>query len=100
MTIRQPKPQLPQAELLAIAGLHYLADDGERLGRFLTLTGIGPADLRAAAGEPHLLAAVLEYLLGDEPLLLAFCANGGQSADDVQHAWDLLVREDARRRHA
>ncbi len=60
------------AETLAIDALGFLAEDGEILGRFLTSTGLGPETLRAAASEPGFLAAVLEYLLADEALLLVF----------------------------
>jgi len=60
------------AEALALHALAFLAEDPERLGRFLALTGIGPADLKARAGEPEFLGGVLDHLLGDERLLLAF----------------------------
>ena len=60
------------AEELAISALAYLAGNPEALGRFLSLTGIGPADLRAAAREPGFLAGVLEFFLADESMLLAF----------------------------
>ncbi len=36
---------------------------------------MGPHNLRAAAGDPGFLAAVLDYLLGDERLLVAFAAD-------------------------
>jgi hypothetical protein len=62
------------AEILAIQALAFLASDGERLGRFLELTGIGPDDVRAAAREPHFLAAVLDHIAGYEPLLRDFVA--------------------------
>ncbi len=61
------------AERLAVAALSFLAEDPEALGDFLTATGLGPETLRAAAGEPGFLVAVLEYLMGDESLLLVFC---------------------------
>lgn len=64
-----------EAETLGINALQFLASDPERLGRFLALTGIGPAELKASAGEPHLLAAVLDHLLRDESLLLVFAAE-------------------------
>lgn len=60
------------AEALAVAALSYLAEDPETLGGFLGATGLGPETLRAAASEPGFLAAVLEYLMGDETLLLVF----------------------------
>ncbi|WP_026782225.1 DUF3572 domain-containing protein [Pleomorphomonas koreensis] len=60
------------AEQLAISALSHLAGNPDALGRFLSLSGIGPADLRAAAREPGFLAGVLEFFLADESLLLAF----------------------------
>lgn len=60
------------AETLAISALSFLAEDGETLGRFLTATGLGPETLREAASSPGFLVAVLEFLLGDESLLLVF----------------------------
>jgi hypothetical protein len=65
------------AEILAIQALGFLAQDPERLGRFLELTGLGPGDIRAAAGEPHFLAAVLDHIAGYEPLLNDFVAETG-----------------------
>ena len=61
-----------EAEGLAISALAYLAGNPDALGRFLSLSGIGPADLRMAAREPGFLAGVLEFFLADESLLLSF----------------------------
>lgn len=66
------------AEELAADALGYLAGDLEHLGRFLALSGIGPAELRAAAREPGFLAGVLEFYMGHESLLLAFCEARGR----------------------
>lgn len=63
---------IEQAEALAIAALGHLAEDPEALGDFLGATGLGPETLRAAAGEPGFLVAVLEFLMGDESRLLVF----------------------------
>ena len=52
----------------------YLAGDDDRLERFLGLTGIEPGSLRAIARDPAGLGAVLDYVLGWEPLLLEFAA--------------------------
>ena len=62
------------AEGLAIQALTFIAGDGERLGRFLAVTGIGPQEIRAAAREPGFLAGVLDYLATDEALVTAFAA--------------------------
>jgi Protein of unknown function (DUF3572) len=63
------------AEELAIQALTFIAGDGERLGRFLAVTGVGPAEIRTAASEPGFLAGVMEYLAGDERLLTEFAAD-------------------------
>ncbi len=57
--------------------LAFLAEDAQRLGNFLALTGLGPEELREQAREPHLLAAVLDHLLHDESQLLVFATNYG-----------------------
>lgn len=63
------------AEEIAIGALGFLASDPERLGRFLSVTGLGPENLRAAAGDPAFLISVLDYVASDEALLLAMAAN-------------------------
>jgi uncharacterized protein DUF3572 len=81
-------PQLAQdrAEALAIQALTFIAGDSERLGRFLAVTGIGPAEIRAAAGEPGFLAGVLEYMASDERLIEAFATEAGLDPGDVGKA--------------
>lgn len=64
-----------QAEVIALQALAFLAEDAQRLGAFLALTGLGPDELRAQAREPHLLAAVLDHLLRNESQLLVFAAE-------------------------
>ena len=72
-----------QAEALAIQALTFIAGDGERLGRFLSVTGIGPAEIRAAAREPGFLAGVLEYLASDDRLIAAFAGEIGLDPAEV-----------------
>jgi len=47
-----------------------LADD-DRAERFLSLTGLGPDDLRSRLTEPAVLGAVLEFLANHESDLVA-----------------------------
>ncbi len=63
------------AESLAIEGLSFLAEERARIERFLTVSGLDPETLRAAAASPGFLAAVLDHLAGEEDLLLAFATN-------------------------
>ena len=58
------KQRLPMtretAEKLAIQALTFIAQDGERLGRFLAITGISLNEIRAASREPGFLAGGLD----------------------------------------
>ena len=80
------------AETLAIQVLAFLGEDPERLGRFLAVTGIDPAGLRAAAVEPQFLAGLLEYVAGDEALLLNFANHAGLDPAEVARACAALGR--------
>ncbi|KQM31323.1 DUF3572 domain-containing protein [Sphingomonas sp. Leaf10] len=62
------------AATLALQALGWIIGDETRASRFLALTGIDPADLRARAGQPAFLAQVLAHLEAHEPDLLA-CAD-------------------------
>jgi hypothetical protein len=87
---RPPLSGPEAAEHVAIQALAFIAADPERLGGFLAATGIGPADLRTAAREPHFLCGVLDYLAGDEPLLIAFAEHSGIDAVTVMFAREAL----------
>jgi hypothetical protein len=63
------------AEMLAVSALAFLASEPDRLGQFLAASGMGPGDMRAAAKDPQFLAGVLEHVMGDEQLLVAFAAH-------------------------
>jgi len=98
LPLKPPRLSGPEAaEHVAIQALTFIAADPERLGGFLAATGIGPADLRAAARESQFLGGVLDYLAGDEPLLLAFAAEADIDAVTVMFAREVLTgppRED------
>lgn len=74
------------AEALALRALAFLAEDPERLGRFLALSGIGPGELRSRAADPTLLGGVLDHLLSDERLLVAFAEADGLKPDEAARA--------------
>ncbi len=79
-----------EAESIAIAALGFMAADPERLERFLAMTGLGPENLRAAAGEPGFLGQILAHIAQDESLLLAFAANTGERPERVGAAFTAL----------
>lgn len=79
------------AERLAINALHFLTSDGERLGRFMSISGLDPETMRTASADDSFLAAILEYLMGDESLLLVFASEIAAPPDDVATAWRTLT---------
>ena len=74
------------AEGFAIQALSFIAAEPERLGRFLAVTGIGPAEIRNAAREPGFLAGVLQYLASDERLAREFAAQAQCRPEDIAKA--------------
>jgi hypothetical protein len=90
MNRRRPLTQ-KDAESLAIQALAFIAGDGERIGPFLAATGIGPDMIRAAAGEPEFLAGVLEYIAGNDTLLVAFATASDINPFDIPVARDVLA---------
>ena len=58
-------------EAMALGALSWVLGDDARAERFLALTGLSPDDLRERIDERDLLAAVLRFLEGHEPDLLA-----------------------------
>lgn len=75
-----------QAETLALQALGYLAADEDRLCRFLAATGLTPQELRQRAGDPVFLAGVLDHLLTDDALIVAFAESAALPPEAVMAA--------------
>ncbi|MCZ7657248.1 MAG: DUF3572 domain-containing protein [Xanthobacteraceae bacterium] len=80
------------AESLAVEALAFLAAEPDRLGPFLAATGIAPETIRASAAEPGFLAGVLDHILADERLLLAFVDAAAIAPEAVGRARARLGR--------
>lgn len=78
------------AEHVAIQALSFIAGDGERLGGFLAATGMGPAAIRDAARDPQFLAGVLDYVAGNEPLLVDFAKHADLPPETIMIAVQAL----------
>lgn len=79
------------AETIAVDVLAFLAADADRLDRFLSLTGLSPSDLRLAADSPGFLAGVLDHLMADEPLLVAFADDRAVDPTEIARAHAALA---------
>jgi hypothetical protein len=88
---KQDRPAAEVAEVLAIQALGFIAQDPERLGRFLAITGIGPSDIRQSARDRAFLVGVLDYVTSDEGLLVAFAGHAGIDPMTVVTAQNALA---------
>lgn len=83
MQKKQSSLSLEAAETVGIQALGFLSSDSELLGRFLSLSGLDANGIRDVASEPSFLAAVLDFLLSDDSLILAFASNSAIAPEDV-----------------
>ena len=81
----------PAAEDIAVKALTLLTRDQERLARFLALTGLGPETVRAAAGSPGFLRAVLDHVAGHEDLLVGLADEMGTRPETIVEARRVLA---------
>lgn len=88
------------AESIAISALNHIAEDREALMRFLDHTGLAPETLREVAGESAFLAAVLDYVTGDQERISAFAAAAGLTLARVDSARRALSGPDWERETA
>ncbi len=87
------------ADAVTVTGLRALVwtlDDPARARRLLDLTGLTPEALRAGAGDHGVLAALLDFLAGHEPDLVACAEALGIGPADLVRARDLLQTPEAR----
>jgi hypothetical protein len=91
--MKAPSPAAREAaEMLAIQALGFIAAEPERLDAFLAATGLTLERLRESATEPDFLAGVLEHMLADESLLLAFADSAAIDPAAVARARNALGR--------
>ncbi|MGH6672516.1 MAG: DUF3572 domain-containing protein [Xanthobacteraceae bacterium] len=85
-----PRPMREAAEMLAVQALGFIAEEPRTLSRFLESSGLSAEQIRLASRQPGFLAGVLEYVLGDEPLLIAFAESAGINPAEVARATSAL----------
>ncbi len=73
------------AQTIALKAIGFIAADDELLSRFVALTGCGLDDIRERIGNAGFLGGVLDFILSDEPTLLAF-AEAEQMAPETPMA--------------
>ena len=74
------------AVALGLSALVWTLGDAARAERLLALTGLSPDDLRARAADPAVLGAVLAFLEGHEPDLVACADTLGVKPEELVRA--------------
>ena len=69
------------AETIALRALGWMAADDDVLGAFLGASGLSPGEVRARAGDPDFLVAVLDFVTSDDSLVRGFCDAQGLPYD-------------------
>ena len=89
--MKRGAPDVRQAaEIVAIQALSFLAEEPQRLGRFLAETGLGPENLRSAATSPAFLVTVLDFVLRDDGMVKDFAKATDLTPSAVVAARDVL----------
>lgn len=70
--------------------LVWVLGQDDRAQRLLALTGLTPDELRSGVGDAGLLGAVLEFLCGHEPDLIAAAEALGVPAGEIAGARERL----------
>jgi hypothetical protein len=81
----------PDAQVLALNALVWVLSDERRTERLTALTGLDGAEIRARLTDPSLLGAVLDFLGGHEPDLIACAQALGHRPETLIRARDKLA---------
>ncbi|WP_425403748.1 DUF3572 domain-containing protein [Hwanghaeella sp.] len=84
--MKQPE----EALALARDALIYLSQDADRIGRFLAVTGVGPAEIRERVEDPTFLAGVLDFILADDAMVVDFAEKASILPEEPARARRLL----------
>lgn len=65
------------ADITALNALAFIAGDDKYLNLLMVETGFSGGDLAEKPEDPAFLAAILDFILGHEDILINFCENSG-----------------------
>jgi len=63
------------AQAIALRALAYVAEEEDRLNRFLAASGIGQQDVSGRLSDPAFLAGVLDFVLADDKMTAEFVSH-------------------------
>lgn len=90
MKMAVKKMTVEEAETIALDAFSYITDDEERMGRFLSVSGLRTDTIRIAAESPGFFAGILDYIASDEALLISFAEHSKLRPERIMQAqWTL-----------
>ncbi len=87
MALKTPAPTL---EELADLCLQHLAQNPEQLAEFMGHSGIDPQSLRRLVGTTGFAHGLIDYVVSNEPLLLAVAAENHLKPESIMQTWAKL----------
>jgi len=84
------KPATPSIRDLADLCLAYLVRNPEQLAEFMVQSGLEPKTLRGLIGTDYFSHGLIDYVVGNEPLLLAVAAENTLRPETIMNAWARL----------
>lgn len=78
------------AEEIASLCLTHLVQNPEQLADFMSVTGFSPAGLQSAVKNGSVGRGLIDYVVQNEPLLLAICQSASLSPESVMRVWAKL----------
>ena len=84
MALKAPQPTLQE---LADLCLNHLAQNPEQLADFMSIAGFSADRLRAAIGTRSFALGLLDYVVQNEPLLLAIGQQNALQPETIMRVW-------------
>ncbi|MEO8756824.1 MAG: DUF3572 family protein [Devosia sp.] len=84
MALKPTRLTIPE---LAELCLEYLAQNPEQLAEFMIQSGIQPTDLRRLMGTHELAHGLIDYVVANEPLLVAIAGANDLKPESITQAW-------------
>jgi hypothetical protein len=84
------KPTQVSIQELAELCLDHLAQNPDQLAEFMVQSGIDPQGLRGLIGTDGFAHGLIDYVVSNEPLLLAVAAEGRLKPESIVQAWAKL----------
>ena len=89
------KPTVLSTKDLADLCLTYLVRNPEQLAEFMIQSGIEPKTLRELVGTDYFSHGLIDYIVANEPLLLAVASENQLRPEAIVHTWTRLHQHEA-----